>query len=171
MISDEVKNKTLFELSSITDNSENCKAKTGLVCGCFDILHIGHIRLLKFAKSKVDLLIVGLDTDISIQKTKGRNRPINSLPNRMELMAALSIIDFIFPMDFTSTFGKEDSTTYWASMLNTLNPNVLFTCPKSDRFYREKETLTNVLGIEFIPYPKLHRQSTTKIEKTLLAEA
>jgi cytidyltransferase-like protein len=170
MVSDELKIKSLFELSKITKELGSNNITTGLICGCFDILHIGHIRLIKFAKSKVDILIVGLDTDISIRKTKGSNRPINPLLTRMEMMTALSFVDFVFPLDAVFEFGTDDSTNYWTSMLTTLHPGALFTTPKSDPFYNKKQSLAKLLDIEFISYSGLHKQSTTDIEKILLAE-
>jgi cytidyltransferase-like protein len=170
MLSDDFKIRSLFELSSLIRGRTFHKGKTGLICGCFDILHIGHLRLFKFAKSKVDLLIVGLDSDASIHKTKGRNRPINPLSARMEMMAALNLVDFVFPLEFASGFGTDNSTDYWTSMLTTLHPDALITSTNSDRFHQEKHFLANLLNIEFMPYSGSHKQSTTDIETILLSE-
>ena len=63
--------------------------------GCFDILHIGHIRSLQKSKSIGDILVVGLNSDSSVKKLKGKNRPINNEKNRAEILAALSCIDFV----------------------------------------------------------------------------
>lgn len=65
--------------------------------GCFDILHPAHIRLFKFAKSKGDILVVGINTDRSVQKNKGAGRPIFPLKERVEILSAISYIDFIVP--------------------------------------------------------------------------
>src|SRR5690606_9996269 len=65
--------------------------------GCFDILHRGHINYLNRAKRLGDLLIVGLNSDESIRRLKGPSRPINSLDDRAQVMAALSCIDYIVP--------------------------------------------------------------------------
>lgn len=65
--------------------------------GCFDILHPAHIRLFKFAKSKGDILVVGINTDRSVQKNKGAGRPIFSLKERVEILSAISYIDYIVP--------------------------------------------------------------------------
>jgi cytidyltransferase-like protein len=170
MVPDESKIKSLFEVSKITKDLKSSNTRFGLICGCFDILHIGHIRLFKFAKSKADRLIVGLDTDTSIKKTKGENRPINNFSIRMEMVTTLTMVDFAFPLDFVSEFGTIDSADYWTSMLTTLNPDALFTCPKSDQFFEEKQALAKLLHIEFIPYLSFHEQSTTEIERILLAE-
>ncbi|MFH0947571.1 MAG: D-glycero-beta-D-manno-heptose 1-phosphate adenylyltransferase [Elusimicrobiota bacterium] len=63
--------------------------------GCFDILHIGHIRLLEKAKSFGDILIVGLNSDSSVKKIKGKHRPIISENERAEVLAAISSVDFV----------------------------------------------------------------------------
>ncbi|MFA4839266.1 MAG: D-glycero-beta-D-manno-heptose 1-phosphate adenylyltransferase [Candidatus Neomarinimicrobiota bacterium] len=69
--------------------------------GCFDILHVGHADLLEKAKSLGDVLIVGVNSDESVRRLKGGNRPINSETDRAEMLAALESVDFvvIFPED------------------------------------------------------------------------
>ena len=57
--------------------------------GCFDILHIGHIALFKYARSLGDELIVGIDSDEKVKRDKGKNRPFNCLYDRMEILNAL----------------------------------------------------------------------------------
>jgi len=68
-----------------------------LTNGCFDILHRGHITYLNAAKALGDVLVVGLNTDASVQRLKGSARPINPLEDRAEVLAALSCIDHIVP--------------------------------------------------------------------------
>ena len=63
--------------------------------GCFDILHVGHIDLLEKAKSRGDVLIVGLNSDESVRCLKGEKRPINSEKDRAEVLAALESVDFV----------------------------------------------------------------------------
>ena len=61
--------------------------------GCFDILHRGHIELFKYAKSLGDRLVVGIDDDQRVKNSKGGNRPINSLEDRMEMLRSIKYID------------------------------------------------------------------------------
>lgn len=63
--------------------------------GCFDILHAGHIASLTEAAQQADILIVGLNADISVKKLKGENRPINDEQSRALVLAALSMIDAV----------------------------------------------------------------------------
>jgi len=64
--------------------------------GCFDILHVGHARVLKQARELGDCLFVGLNSDASVQKLKGPERPINNEADRAELLASLNAVDYVF---------------------------------------------------------------------------
>ena len=63
--------------------------------GCFDILHIGHIRYLQDAREFGDVLIVGVNSDESVKKLKGEDRPINSEIQRVEVLTALECVDYV----------------------------------------------------------------------------
>lgn len=63
--------------------------------GCFDILHPGHIKVLQQAKKKGDILIVGLNSDVSIKKIKGAYRPVLNEQARAQLLAALTPVDYV----------------------------------------------------------------------------
>jgi len=63
--------------------------------GCFDILHVGHVRLLQAAAEEGDLLVVALNTDESVRGNKGPSRPLVPLEERMEMIAALAGVDFV----------------------------------------------------------------------------
>lgn len=69
------------------------KNKIVFTNGCFDILHVGHIRLLDYAKSLGSVLIVGLNSDASVKKLKGDKRPINNENIRKEMLLALKSVD------------------------------------------------------------------------------
>lgn len=67
--------------------------------GCFDILHAGHVRYLAEARSLGECLIVGLNTDRSVQELKGPTRPINHQDDRAEVISALSAVDYVVLFD------------------------------------------------------------------------
>ena len=67
--------------------------------GCFDLLHSGHMELFKFCRSKGDLVVVGLNSDASITRLKGPTRPVNSQKVRLDLLEAISYIDYIIVFD------------------------------------------------------------------------
>jgi len=83
--------------------------------GCFDILHYGHVSYLERAKKAGRVLIVGLNSDRSVRKIKGRHRPINREMDRARVLAALACVDFITIFD--------EETPY--DVIQALRPDVL----------------------------------------------
>lgn len=67
--------------------------------GCFDVIHFGHIHYLKKSKDLGDILIVGVNSDESINRLKGENRPINCQLDRINVIAALQMIDYVYCFD------------------------------------------------------------------------
>ena len=67
--------------------------------GCFDILHVGHVRYLEKTKSFADVLIVALNSDKSVKRIKGENRPINNENDRAEVLSALRCVDYVVLFD------------------------------------------------------------------------
>ncbi len=87
--------KTLSELRKIVA-VEKAKGKTIVLAnGCFDLFHVGHIRYLRGARAKGDLLVVGLNSDRSVRRLKGRGRPILPQQERAEILAAFSFVDYV----------------------------------------------------------------------------
>lgn len=81
--------------------------------GCFDILHLGHITYLEQAKTKGDILIVGLNSDASVKRLKGDKRPIKDEQSRASILAALSSVDLVIifeedtPIDLISVIAPD----------------------------------------------------------------
>ena len=67
--------------------------------GCFDILHIGHVRYLSAAKKEGDLLVVGLNSDQSVRLIKGKRRPIVQQDQRLGIIASLQVVDYVTLFD------------------------------------------------------------------------
>jgi rfaE bifunctional protein nucleotidyltransferase chain/domain len=80
-------------------SSKNRPKKLVFTNGCFDILHVGHVRYLQQARSLGDALFVGLNTDQSVKRLKGPTRPIQNENDRAEILAALSCVDFVCLFD------------------------------------------------------------------------
>ena len=83
--------------------------------GCFDLLHVGHVRYLQRAKRLGDLLVVGLNSDASVHRLKGPRRPLVPEAQRAEVLAALACVDFV-------TFFTEDTPL---GLIEQLQPDVL----------------------------------------------
>lgn len=75
--------------------------------GCFDVLHIGHIRMLEFAKSLGDKLVVGIDADIRVKESKGSTRPVNLQDNRKEMLMSIKFVDEVVIFDSDSSLTEE----------------------------------------------------------------
>lgn len=75
------------------------KRKIVFTNGCFDILHVGHVRYLQEARALGDLLVLGLNTDASVQRLKGPSRPVQDERSRSEIMAALGCVDYVVLFD------------------------------------------------------------------------
>ena len=67
--------------------------------GCFDILHAGHVRYLNAARAQGDVLVLGLNSDASVRRLKGPERPINSEQDRAEVVGALKAVDYVVIFD------------------------------------------------------------------------
>ncbi|HPD56198.1 MAG TPA: D-glycero-beta-D-manno-heptose 1-phosphate adenylyltransferase [Smithellaceae bacterium] len=73
--------------------------KIAFTNGCFDILHVGHVRYLKEAKKTADILVLALNSDSSVKQIKGEKRPLVPQEERAEIIAALEFIDFVTIFD------------------------------------------------------------------------
>jgi len=81
-------------LSSVTEAKARGE-RIIMTNGCFDILHAGHVRYLQQARNMGDKLIIAVNDDDSVKKLKGEGRPVNTLENRMQLLAALEMVDWV----------------------------------------------------------------------------
>ena len=90
-----MKIKTWEELKKITEDAKE-KGKTIVFTnGCFDILHVGHLRYLQEAKKLGDIFIVAVNSDASVKELKGPTRPINNENDRQEMLAGLECVDYV----------------------------------------------------------------------------
>ena len=121
--------------------------------GCFDILHVGHVRYLQKTKTYADKLIVMLNSDKSVKAIKGDSRPINCEADRAEILSSLSCVDYVVLFDENSP----------AKLLESIKPNVytkgadytLETLPERDI------VIKNNIKVEFIEF--VEGKSTTNV--------
>lgn len=97
------------ELKSIVAQERKKGKRIVTTNGCFDLLHLGHVRYLQEAQKLGDVLVVGINGDASVRKLKGKDRPLNSETDRAEVVAALRCVDytFIFHEDDPVRFVEE----------------------------------------------------------------
>ncbi|KPK62206.1 MAG: hypothetical protein AMK73_06495, partial [Planctomycetes bacterium SM23_32] len=121
--------------------------------GCFDLLHLGHVQMLQYARAQGDLLIVGLNTDASARKLKGPGRPINSQDVRSRVLASIADVDYVVLFDEESVLP----------LIKQVRPDVLV---KGGDYGRE-----GVVGCEFVEScggevrlaPRVEGLSTTEL--------
>lgn len=89
------KYKSVDELSVMSAQARKAGRVVVFTNGCFDLVHRGHIHLLRQAKALGDILIVGLNSDVSVKTIKGPDRPIMPEADRIELIAALEMVDYV----------------------------------------------------------------------------
>ncbi len=89
--------KSFSDIKSIVSRYKLNAKRVVFTNGCFDILHVGHVKYLQIAKSFGDILIVGLNSDESVSRLKGPTRPVNIAEDRAYLLAALEAVDFVVP--------------------------------------------------------------------------
>ena len=121
--------------------------------GCFDILHAGHVSSIEFAKSKGDVLIVGLNSDSSIKGLKGPGRPINKQADRALVLAALESVDAV------CLFSQETPL----ELIKLVRPDVLV----KGADYKNKEVVGSRFAGEVVLFPLLKGRSTTNLIKKI----
>jgi rfaE bifunctional protein nucleotidyltransferase chain/domain len=111
----ETKIKSRYELIPLIEKLKKEGKKIVLTNGCFDIIHVGHVRSFCKAKKHGDILIVALNSDDSVRALKGKERPFVPEDQRAEILAAITLVDFVV------VFNELDPL----SIITELKPDVL----------------------------------------------
>lgn len=112
---DEMAHKIISGKAIDTFRKDNADKKIVFTNGCFDILHIGHLRYMEEAARLGDILVIGLNSDASVRRLKGEERPINSQEDRAELLSALEFVNYVVIFD--------EDTPY--ELIKRIQPDVL----------------------------------------------
>ncbi len=89
----------LRRLAEAIEEERRAGRSVALTNGAFDLLHVGHVRCLIDAAAQADILVVALNSDASVRAAKGPGRPVHPLAERMEILAALSAVNFVTTFD------------------------------------------------------------------------
>ncbi len=153
--------KKIKERKELLRIIKNLKAKGKRIVftnGCFDILHLGHVRYLEKAKTLGDILIVGVNSDSSVRKLKGPKRPILPEKERTEILSGLGCVDYI------TIFNEADPL----KLITSLKPNLLV---KGGDWTREQIVGREVVersGGELVIIPFVKGASTSNVIDTIL---
>jgi len=126
--------------------------------GCFDLLHVGHLRYLQKAKALGDILVVGVNSDASVKELKGPERPILPLEERMEILSGFECVDYVTSFD--------ESTPL--ELISFLKPTILV---KGGDWTKETTVGREVvegLGGEVVILPFVEGVSTSSLIQTIL---
>ena len=140
---------------------KNLKAKGKRIVftnGCFDLLHIGHIRYLEKARTLGDILVVGVNSDSSVRKLKGPKRPVLPVKERAEILSGLGCVDYI------TIFDELDPLR----LVTSLQPNVLV---KGGDWTKKQTVGREVVersGGEVVIIPFIKGASTSNLVETIL---
>ena len=141
---------------SLIENLKKDGKKIVFTNGCFDILHRGHIAYLKQAKSFGDILVIGLNSDLSIKRLKGNDRPINNQDDRLFLLQNLSCVDFVIIFN--------EDTPY--ELISKIKPDILV----KGGDYRDKEVVGSDIVAELKIVDFVENKSTTNIINKIRGE-
>jgi glycerol-3-phosphate cytidylyltransferase len=135
--------------------------KIVLVGGCFDILHIGHITFLENSKKQGNILFILLENDKTIKKLKGDNRPVNSQEDRSQILAHLSMVDYVVMLPEII-----DDKTYDKLVID-LKPAIIATTA-GDINKSHKERQAKLVGAKIIDVTnEISNKSTTRLVNIL----
>jgi D-beta-D-heptose 7-phosphate kinase/D-beta-D-heptose 1-phosphate adenosyltransferase len=149
---------SLEELVIRLEKVRNTRGKIVFTNGCFDILHVGHVRYLKEARSLGDMLIVGMNSDASVRSIKGDKRPIVRQKYRAEVLAGLGCVDHIV------IFDEPDPLR----LIKALKPDILIKGEdwEEDAIIGAEEVKAR--GGEIVRISFVEKASTTDIIQTIL---
>jgi len=133
--------------------------------GCFDILHIGHLDFLESAKKQGDILIVLLESDKTIKKTKGTNRPIHTQEERAYMLSQITSVDYVLML--TPDMENKD----YDNVVKSIQPAIIATT-EGDAYISHKERQAHLVGAQVVCVNKIiPKVSTSRIVEILSQEA
>tara|TARA_B100000287_G_scaffold423056_1_gene465829 strand:+ start:100 stop:588 length:489 start_codon:yes stop_codon:yes gene_type:complete len=149
-IMENIDGEEVVKMIDLTDG----KGKIGFTCSCFDLLHAGHIKMLQDARNQCDYLIVGLQTDPTIDRPDTKNKPIQTLEERQTMISAVRFIDEIMIYD-----TEDDLYSYLKH--NRVNVRILGTD------YEGKDFTGKDLDIPIYYHKRDHDWSTTSLRERI----
>ena len=150
--------KTKEDLHGIVEDLKKKGRRIVFTNGCFDLLHLGHVRYLEKAKSLGDILVVGINSDRSVQSLKGPERPILPEEERAEILSSLECVDYVTIFNELTPF----------ELISSLQPHILV---KGGDWTKETTVGKEVVeksGGEVVILPFVEGSSTSNLIETIL---
>jgi rfaE bifunctional protein nucleotidyltransferase chain/domain len=132
--------------------------------GCFDILHLGHVKLFKNARKEGDFLFVLLESDKSVERLKGKNRPVNNQKDRAQILSELSSVDYVVLLDEIKSDKDYDQ------LILSIKPDVLATT-EGDPYLFHKVRQAKKTGAKVVKVLNhIPNKSTSNLAKIIFDE-
>ncbi len=155
-------NAKIIDMNKLAERARELRTagkKLVVTNGCFDLLHVGHVRYLQAARALGDALAVGLNGDQSVRELKGIRRPLNNERDRAEVLAALECVDFV------TIFHEMRATRF----IEAARPAIYakggdYT---SERLDAEEQAVLREIGAEIRILPLVHGYSTSELLEQL----
>lgn len=128
-----------------------------LANGCFDVLHVGHVRLIGEARAEADVLVIALNSDASTRAIKGPTRPLIPLAERLEIVAALADVDYVTSFDEPTA----------DAVIESLRPNVLIKGTDRTRDDVPERATLDAIGARIAICGDPKRHSSTELIRKL----
>lgn len=156
--------KKILDLEQAQPLAKNLRKEgktTVLTGGCFDILHLGHIKFLTAAKKQGEVLMVALESDENVKKLKGAGRPINTQKVRAEILSALEMVNYVILLPLMD--GHAD----YFSLVQNLKPAVI-AVTAGDPHLKQKQKQAQIIGAVLkVVTTHLESTSTSRLVKIL----
>ncbi|MDE2025837.1 MAG: adenylyltransferase/cytidyltransferase family protein [Patescibacteria group bacterium] len=152
------------QAAQISQSLREAGKRIVLTGGCFDLLHVGHIKLLEKAKEAGDVLLVLLESDKKIAESKGNHRPIHTQEERAYILSSIRFIDYVICLPYFSSNGEYDN------VVTKIHPSII-AVTEGDRGIEHKQRQAKSVDAsisEVITY--IPNKSTSASLKALLEE-
>jgi rfaE bifunctional protein nucleotidyltransferase chain/domain len=138
--------------------------KLVLAGGCFDILHVGHIKFLAAAKKRGDILFILLESDKNVEKFKGKDRPINSQEERAIVLSSLRSVDYVIIL------GEMKTNSDYDKLIINLKPDIIATTKKSQQIIHNRRQAKLVDAELALVINRISNKSTTRLANIISQE-
>lgn len=135
-----------------------------LAGGVFDILHVGHIKFLRAAKKKGDILFILLESDKNVAKFKGNNRPINNQKERAMVLSSLRSVDYVIIL------GEMKTNSDYDKLVINLKPDIIATTKKSQQIIHNARQAKLVDAELALVINRISNKSTTRLANIISQE-
>lgn len=152
---------SLEQAPKLREQFENEGKTIVLAGGCFDILHLGHLKFLEAAKKQGDILIICLESDENVKRLKGKTRPINPSKERATLLAALEVVDYVLILPELVTCKD------YFNLVKYLKPDILAVTAGDPKLTFKKKQMKWVRGKVKVVIKPIETVSTSRLVKIL----